>query len=159
MSSDVIGLRPAGPADRDFLIRVYSESRAEELAATGWSELEQAAFCRAQFEAQDGHYREHFPTCEFLVIEREGQPIGRLYRDLRADEIRLVDIALLAAERGSGVGGRLIQDILDEARDLEVEVRIHVERTNPARRLYDRLGFSLVEEGDVYDLLAWTPFS
>ena len=34
-------------------------------------------------------------------------------------------------------------------------VRIHLESTNPARRLYDRLGFRLAEEGEVYDLLAW----
>jgi GNAT superfamily N-acetyltransferase len=154
--SDGITLRPAGPPDRDFLLRVYAESRAEELAATGWTGAEQDAFCRDQFAAQDRHYREHFPGCEFLVVERDGRPIGRLYRDLREDEIRVVDIALLAAERGRGVGGRLLEDILAEARDRGLEVRIHVERTNPARRLYDRLGFRLVEEGEVYDLLSWS---
>ena len=72
------------------------------------------------------------------MIERDGRPVGRLYRDLRADEIRVVDIALLAQERGRGVGGRLMRDILDEARSGGLEVRVHVERTNLARRLYDR---------------------
>jgi len=157
--SDRIGLRPAGPDDREFLLRVYGETRADELAAAGWSDAEKEAFCRDQFLAQDRHYREHFPGCEFLVIERDGRPVGRLYRDLRADEIRVVDITLLAQERGRGVGGRLMRDILDEARSGGLEVRIHVERTNPARRLYDRLGFTLVEEGEVYDLLVWSCFA
>ena len=157
--SDCISLRPAGPDDQEFLLRVYGETRADELAAAGWSGAEQEAFCRDQFAAQDRHYREHFPGCEFLVIERDGRPVGRLYRDRRADEIRVVDIALLAGERGKGLGGRIMGDILDEARGLGLEVRIHVERTNPARRLYDRLGFTLVEEGEVYDLLVWSCFT
>lgn len=151
-----ITLRPVRPDDRPFLLRVYAESRADELAATGWSAAEKDAFCHDQFAAQDDHYREHFPGCEYLVVERDGRSIGRLYRDLREDEIRVVDIALLAAERGRGVGGRLMGDILAEARDRGLEVRIHVERTNPARHLYDRLGFRLVEEGEVYDLLTWS---
>ena len=82
------------------------------------------------------------------MVERDGRPIGRLYRDLRKDEIRVVDIALLTGERGRGVGGRLMRDVLAEARERGLAVRIHVERTNPARRLYDRLGFRIVEEGE-----------
>ena len=152
---DNISLRPATPLDQPFLIAVYTESREAELAATGWSNEEKSAFCRSQFEAQDAHYREHFPRCEFLVIEENTQPIGRLYLDRRPDEIRLVDIALLKDRRGRGIGGRLIQGILDEAANNGLMVRIHVERSNPARRLYDRLGFMVEEEGEVYDLLSW----
>ena len=48
-----------------------------------------------------------------------------------------------------------MRDILAEAAAAGIMVRIHVERTNPARRLYDRLGFRLVKEGEVYDLLSW----
>jgi GNAT superfamily N-acetyltransferase len=151
-----ISLRPATPADRPFLEAVYAESRRLELGATDWTDLEKTAFCRSQFEAQDSHYREHFPGCEYLVIERSGNPIGRLYKDRRPDEIRVVDITLLEAERGRGNGGRVMQEVLDEAASGGIMVRIHVERSNPARRLYDRLGFLIVEEGEMYDLLSWT---
>jgi GNAT superfamily N-acetyltransferase len=151
-----ITLRPATPADMPFLRQVYASSRSDELAATAWTETEKQIFCDGQFEAQDLHYRKHYPGCEYLVIERAGQPIGRLYRDRRPDEIRVVDIALLPTERGRGVGGRIMQDILTEAGSAGLVVRIHVELSNPARRLYERLGFELVESGDVYDLLSWT---
>ena len=152
-------LRPATPADRPFLERVYAESRADELAATDWSDAEKAEFCRSQFAAQDNHYRTHYPNCAFLIIEQDGAPIGRLYRALLADEIRVVDIALLTSARGRGVGGQIMRDILAEAAHASLAVRIHVERTNPARRLYDRLGFRVVEAGEVYDLLACNPRS
>ena len=154
-TADPVTLRPATPADRGFLLRVYAESRAGELAATDWTDEEKTAFCRSQFEAQDAHYRRHYPECEFLVVENNGTPIGRLYRDRRDDEIRVVDIALLTAARGQGIGGRLMQNILDEAAQAGLMVRIHVERSNPARRLYDRLGFRLEEQGEVYNLLSW----
>jgi ribosomal protein S18 acetylase RimI-like enzyme len=150
-----VTLRPATPGDRDFLLRVYADSRARELAAAGWTEEERNAFCRSQFDAQDTHYRRHYPGCAFLVIERDGVPVGRLYRDRRQNEIRVVDLALLSTERGHGIGTHLMQNILAEAGAAGIMVRIHVERTNPARRLYDRLGFRLVEEGEVYDLLSW----
>ena len=152
---DTLNLRPATPADRPFLLRVYADSRAEELVATNWTDDQKAAFCADQFAAQERHYREHYPGCEFLVIERAGAPIGRLYRDRRAAEIRVVDIALLAAERGRGVGGALMRQVLDEAAAAGLLVRIHVEQANPARRLYERLGFRLAERGEVYDLLSW----
>jgi predicted GNAT family acetyltransferase len=32
---------------------------------------------------------------------------------------------------------------------------IHVEKFNPARRLYDRLGFHKTEDHGVYDLMPW----
>ena len=154
--AEPITLRPASPADRAFLLQVYAESRAAELAATDWTLEQMESFCRTQFDAQDTYYRQHYPDCEFLVVERNGEPIGRLYRDRRRDEIRVVDIALLARERGRGVGGKLMQNVLDEAAASGLKVRIHVEKTNPARHLYDRLGFQVEEEGEVYDLLAWT---
>lgn len=146
-------LRPADAADRPFLERVYAESRAEELRPVPWSDAEKDAFLRSQFAAQDAYYRRHYPRCAFFVVERDGRPIGRLYRDDRPDEIRVVDLALLTSERRRGVGGRLLQAVLDEAAAAGLPVRIHVERTNPARRLYDRLGFQVEEPGEVYDLL------
>ena len=49
-----------------------------------------------------------FPDAAFQVIERGGEPIGRLYLDRRAEEIRIIDIALLPAHRRAGIGGAAI---------------------------------------------------
>ncbi len=154
-----IKLRPAQTADRTFLIEVYADSRAEELRVTGWSDQEKAAFCSSQFEAQDKHYRQHYPNCEYLVVEQGGIPVGRIYIDRRVDEIRIVDLALLTEFRSQGIGGHLMQGILDEAQTKNQVVGIHVEHDNPARRLYDRLGFKMSERGEVYDRWTWCPQS
>ncbi len=106
-----------------------------------------------QFNAQDTYYREHFPDCEFSLLLVDGTPAGRLYVDRRDDEIRIVDIALLESYRNRGIGGALMSELLDEGESSRLPVRAHVERDNPATRLYDRLGFVKIGEHGGYDLL------
>jgi ribosomal protein S18 acetylase RimI-like enzyme len=150
-----VPLRVAGPEDFDFLARVYASTRAEELASVPWSLEQKAAFLRAQAEAQDKYYRENYVTAEFLVILDNDVPAGRLYVDRWPDEIRLMDIALLPAHRGKGIGTRLLRDLQDEARAAAKPLRIHVEKMNPALALYERLGFKPVEDRGVYHLMEW----
>ena len=144
-------------ADLPFLKRVYAGTRSEELAQTPWSDAEKEAFVKMQFEAQHDFYQKQFPTASYQIIEKEGEAIGRFYLDRRPDELRVIDIALLPEERGAGIGGRLMRDVLDEAALTGKPVRIHVERNNPAMKLYDRLGFRKVEDQGVYWLMEWSP--
>jgi ribosomal protein S18 acetylase RimI-like enzyme len=151
-----IALRAANPGDREFLRTVYASTRQDEMARVPWSEREKQAFLDMQFEAQDRYYQERYPDTAFLVVERDGAPIGRLYVDREPEEIRLIDIALLPKHRGAGIGGALLADLLDEARRTGRVVRIHVETFNPAMRLYERLGFRRIEERGVYWLMEWS---
>lgn len=148
-----VSLRPVGPADEPFLLLVYASTRADELALTDWTDEQKAAFVRHQFDAQAHHYRQHYPGATFDVVLVDGEPAGRLYVDRWPEETRIVDIALLPEWRGRGVGRELIERIQAEGR----EVSIHVERFNPAQRLYARLGFVAEEAGPVYVLMRWTP--
>ena len=152
-----VSLRPRRDDDLAFLARLYASTRADEMALLDWSSHEKEAFLAMQFEAQTRHYDEHFSDAEFLVIERNDRPIGRLYLQRRNDEIRVVDIALLPENRRGGVGGRLLQRVLDEAAETGKAVRIHVESNNPALTLYRRLGFRLIDDLGVYHLMEWTP--
>jgi ribosomal protein S18 acetylase RimI-like enzyme len=115
-----------------------------------WTDDEKQRFLRQQFEAQRTHYERYLPDTEYLVIERCGRPIGRLYLDRREDELRIVDIALLSEHRGAGIGNAILTDLTSEASDRGVPVRIHVERNNPALGLYRRLGFSEIGDEGVY---------
>jgi ribosomal protein S18 acetylase RimI-like enzyme len=72
-------------------------------------------------------------------------------------EIRIVDIALLPDYRGNGIGTALLRDLFSEADAAGKTVTIHVERFNPALRLYERLGFSVAEDKGVYLFLERRP--
>lgn len=152
-----VRLRRATDADEEFLFQVYAGTRAEEMALLDWPEDEKRAFVRQQFEAQSRHYREYFTEAEFLVIERDGRSVGRLYLDRRPDEIRIVDISLLPHERNTGVGSAVLRDILAEGRERGAPVRIHVEQYNRAMSLYKRLGFVKISDYGIYDLLERRP--
>jgi ribosomal protein S18 acetylase RimI-like enzyme len=129
---------------------VYASTRAEELAVVPWDDAQKDAFLRQQFDAQDAWWRENYAEATFDVILVEGEPAGRLYVHRGPSEIRIVDIALLPEHRGNGVGTRLLDDLLAEGDEGAKSVTIHVERMNPALRLYERLGFTLAEDKGVY---------
>lgn len=143
--------------DESILREIYASTRAHDLARTAWTDEQKAAFLRMQFDAQAHHYRAHFPAARFdLVVlgdEPSGQPIGRLYVDRRPTTIAVLDISLLPAHRGQGIGAKLMETILSEARASARNVELHVEKHNPARRLYERLGFRVVEDGEVRVLM------
>ena len=129
---------------------MYASTRAEELAVVPWDDAQKDAFLRAQFDAQDAWWHENYAEASFDVIVVDGEPAGRLYVHRGPSEIRIVDIALLPEHRGDGVGTRLLEDLLAEGDASGKSVTIHVERMNPALRLYERLGFALAEDKGVY---------
>jgi GNAT superfamily N-acetyltransferase len=150
-----VELRPATDADRDFLFRLYASTREEELRLVDWTDERKETFLRQQFAAQDLHYRENYPGAQRDIILIAGQPAGRLYIHRGSDEIRLMDIALVPEFRGAGLGTQLIQDVLAEGERVGKPVTIHVEVFNPARRLYERLGFTNKVDKGVYWLMEW----
>ena len=152
-----IALRSATEGDREHLLAVYAAYRAEELDQVAWAPAAREAFVEMQFTAQDHEYRRHNPDGLFDVIEVDGVPAGRLYVDRRPGDLRIVDIALLPAYRGLGVGGRLIAELQAQAAAEGRIVSIHVEATNRAAALYERLGFELAEDLGVYRRMEWTP--
>lgn len=143
--------------DLPFLLRLYASTRAHELAVMPWAPAQRDAFVLQQFGAQRRHYRTHFPDCAFDVILRDGEPVGRLYLDRRPREYHVVDVALLPEARGQGVGTALFQALFAIAWAERVGVGLSVERSNPAQRLYRRLGFRQTGAGAVYLALEWRP--
>lgn len=148
-----VTLRPATDADLPFLSRLYASTREEELAGVDWPQEQKDAFARQQFEAQHAWYREQYAGASFDVVEVDGEPAGRLYVDRWPREVRIVDISLLPQHRGRGVGSALLAALFAEADAAAKPVSVHVERFNPALRLYGRLGFAFREDKGVYLLL------
>ncbi len=160
-----IGLRPQTGADTAFLCGLYASTRQEELAPlSDWTPAMKTAFLEQQFAAQTHHYTTHYAESEFMIIECRDKAIGRLYLDrIHPSETRIVDIAFLPQWCGQGLGGAVIDSIFADARAANRAVSIHVEKFNPAQRLYFRKGFQREDtdapdhERQVYWLLKWTP--
>lgn len=145
----------ASPQDMKLLTTLYASTRQQEMSASGWPQSQIDQFLLSQFEAQHAFYMEHYTGSCFDLIEIESQPAGRLYVGRYAENIIIIDIALLPAFQNRGVGAALIQQLQREASDTEKRLTIHVEHMNPAMTLYQRLGFYPVQLEGVYILMEW----
>jgi GNAT superfamily N-acetyltransferase len=152
-----ITLRPVCADDYDFLVAVYGSTRAEEMALVPWTTEQQQAFIRAQFAAQQDHYAQKYPAASHDIIVCDNRPVGRLYVARLDQEIRIIDITLLPAERNAGIGSYLIQQLLGEANRAGKFTRIYVEEFNPSLRLFERLGFSPSEQHGIHLLMQCNP--
>lgn len=154
-ASHALEYRLSTAEDFDFIESLYLSTREAELALSGWPEAQRKAFLTQQHRAQHHHYQTYYPNAERLILEREGTPIGRLYVDAWPLQLRVVDISLVPAARGQGVGQAVLRDVIAWAGEEGRGVSIHVEKFNPARRLYQRLGFVVTEDKGVYELMEY----
>ena len=143
-------LRAITPEDEQLLREIYASTREEELRLLGWPPAQRAAFLRQQFNAQHGWYQTHFAAGNFDLILERHEPIGRLYLYRQPHDLNVIDIALLPAHRGRGIGTFLMCQLLAEADRTGRTVSLHVEAFNRVRSLYERLGFVGVGETGVY---------
>lgn len=152
-----VTLRAAMPEDDTLLRALYRSSREPELALTGWDEAQRAAFADSQFGMQDRWYRQNYPGAQFLVVERDALPVGRLYLQASGGVVQLMDITLAPEVRDRGLGTILVRWLQERAGAAGLAVGLHVEQANPARALYRRLGFEEAEAEGVYVRMRWTP--
>jgi GNAT superfamily N-acetyltransferase len=138
---DGLVLRHERNEDEGFLRELYASTRIGELASVGWSPAQTGEFLRMQFDLQRAHYRRHYPDASFLIVVIDGRPVGRLYVHYTRQDVRVLDIALVPDARGKGIGRGLLETVLEQAARLGAPVTLHVALGNPARRLYERLGF------------------
>ncbi|RHW20028.1 GNAT family N-acetyltransferase [Pseudomonas jilinensis] len=152
-----VQLRPVQPDDEEQLAQIYASTRQQELAVTGWPQAQIDAFLRQQFTAQQRHYSTYYPDARHDLLLLEQAVIGRLYVERTSQRLHVIDISLLPDWRGRGIGGQLLAQLLAEADSRAQVTSIHVERHNPALRLYQRLGFQLCEDKGIYLMLERQP--
>lgn len=140
-----------------FLGELYASTRQQELAQMPWSDEQKRAFLAQQFAAQHQHYVQHYPDADFDVLLLGRERIGRLYVEEWPSQVRLIDIAISTEHRNRGYGRQILEALKGVCTELEKPLTIHVEKQNPAMRLYRRLGFETVEDKGVYDLMEWRP--
>jgi ribosomal protein S18 acetylase RimI-like enzyme len=152
-----ITCRPFAEADLPFVAELYVSTRSEEMALAQWPVATKLDFLLQQHRAQHAHYSLHHADAQWSIIERHGEAIGRLYLRDEPDRLHIIDISLIPQSRGQGIGEAILSDIADRARVEAKVVSIHVEKNNPARSLYQRLGFAVTEDRGVYDFMELAP--
>jgi GNAT superfamily N-acetyltransferase len=156
-ASEGLSLWPAGAADLAFERALFETARTDAALLAAWPEDVRRPFLDQQFQAQTVYYARAYPNAERSIILSHTEPIGRLILDRSGETWTLVDVALVPAWRGKGIGGALVGTILSAAATAGARVSLSVEVLNPARSLYERLGFVVIEEAIPHLSMQWKP--
>lgn len=126
------------------------------MAMVPWTQEQKDHFVEWQFGLQRTHYRLYYPESTWDILLIDGVRAGRLYVHRKEESVHILDITLMAEFRGKGMGSSILRHLQQEAASGGKTLSIHVERYNPAKRLYDRLGFEEAgESGPVYLYMEW----
>ena len=152
-----ISLRLVRPEDDDFLLRLYTAGRINELKVVGWNDQQIEQFCEMQYRARISHYELAYKNAVDQIVELNGEAVGRL-QVLESDfEVRLVDIALLPGFQNRGLGTKLLEGLKREASVAKKPLRLHALITSPGIRLYERLGFERRRDNGGYIEMEFRP--
>jgi GNAT superfamily N-acetyltransferase len=155
---EIRGSRMATPQDQAFLFRLFAEDRAAQLAASGIPETHAEKLIEMQYRGQRTTYAARYPQAENrILIAADGASCGRLLVDRQSELWRIVDIAVLFAHRGKGVATGAIEQCQLQCRYRRARLALQVNPVNPARRIYERLGFCALQETEVSAEMLWTP--
>jgi len=148
LTYSTLALRPSGSEDAALLRQIFLESHC-----AGWEllPLDEAAYqqlVEMQSAARQSQYRTAFPGTFEQIIEANGVPVGSCWISESADELRVVDLAVLTAHRRQGVATAVLRRLGAQAAAENKPVRLSVWQDNlAAQELYRSLGFRPVPAG------------
>jgi ribosomal protein S18 acetylase RimI-like enzyme len=141
-----IAFRSALENDYDFLYALHVATMKEYVNKTwGWDET-----------FQEDIFRKKFIPSQIQIITLAGNDIGMISLEERNEDLFLHVIEILPRHQRQGFGTTIIQKIIDDAARQRKEVRLQVLKVNPAKQLYDRLGFAVVEETSTHYIMSTT---
>ena len=138
MTSDPIAfsLRQAAESDVDFLLDLRTRSMGPHQVAAG---------IVLSAQEHERRVRDSFECAEIIEVDDVMAGMWKVLRPV--NEWRLMQIQLLPMFQARGIGGQLVRTLIAEATSAKVALTLTVLKNNPARRLYERLGFVVVSEG------------
>jgi len=155
-----LNLRPAVSEDEGFLLHLYLATRTTDSQAWSLDAIQRDLLLQMQFRARKLTYESEYADAEDDIIcigtgPEAGTAVGRHLVARRRDEVLGVDLAILPKYQGRGIGTRILLDIQRECAADRLPFRLQVLQTNPAVRLYTRLGFKIVSQDPVHLHMEW----
>jgi ribosomal protein S18 acetylase RimI-like enzyme len=133
-------LRPATEQDYDLLWSIQSTAMRPHIEASWrWDDALQRKL-----------FNERFDPRRSEIVRVDGVDAGHLAVEVREDHVFLGSVALLAPFQRQGIGKEVVQYVIERADQLRLPVRLQVLKVNPARRLYERLGFTRCGESETH---------
>jgi GNAT superfamily N-acetyltransferase len=141
-------LRRANAEDAEFAFGVLKETMREYVISTWGTWLEEESRRQTVEQVSAGRTE---------IIELNGVPVGIQSIERAGTHIQLEQLYLREAFQRRGLGTQLVKKLLEEARKSKLPIRLRVLVVNPAKKLYHRIGFVVVERTAVRYFMEWVP--
>jgi ribosomal protein S18 acetylase RimI-like enzyme len=133
----LLRFRPARPADFAYCERLYFTEMDGIIRALKLDPKRQAVNFRRQWDAAQAR-----------IIVRDGVDIGWLQSTKGEDSLFLLQLFVERPLQRQGIGTQVMNRLIDEAARCEQAVTLEVVKINPAKRLYERLGFRITGQDE-----------
>ena len=130
-------LRPGRPEDFDYCARLYFEGMDNII-----KEL------NLNMDAQVAAFRQRWDVGQVRIITLDGTDIGWLQSFVQDNALFVGQLFVDGALRRRGIGTEVVKGLIEEAARAGRAVTLGVVKTNPALRLYERLGFRTTHEDE-----------
>lgn len=153
--ASALRLRPATVADAPCAETLYASTR-DDLRAIASDATTVELLISMQHRAQMAGYRSTYPDAEYLMIEWQGETIGRVVINSADATLRIVDISVLPAARRQGHAASVLRRLQERAAKAGQDMCLSVLHDNQgAWRLYLSLGFAVEGQDAVRAQLRW----
>ena len=134
-------LRNVKESDFDWLYHLRSRTMAEYIDASGG---------RFDLKTQTDRIMKEYEAIK--IVRSGGRDIGMFKVKRGPDSWEIIQIQILPEYQHLGIGTELIRNLQAEASERGIAVFLSVLKVNPAKRLYERLGFEVIREKET----SWT---
>lgn len=145
INEQLLTLRLAQKSDIPFLFSLREQTMSQHLTNSGMHLDADAQMARVMYR---------FDCAKIIVLN--GIDVGLLKLNTNANPWELNQLQISPTHQGNGLGERIIRLVLREAKECDIDVELGVLKANPARSLYERLGFIMFSENESQYFLKWT---
>jgi GNAT superfamily N-acetyltransferase len=139
MNKPTINLIPASPIHMEQLAELRATVLEDDLTRLGRFD---------EYKVRQ-RFRDAFDHTHTWLIEAEGKIAGCIALKPNTDDYNLEHFYIYPAYQGQGVGGQILQQLLAQSHLQGRKIHLNVLQGSPAKRLYERCGFTLDHEDEV----------
>jgi ribosomal protein S18 acetylase RimI-like enzyme len=152
-----VARRTMTPEDEPFVRNLIITTVADELAAWAWPEALRAQLLEMQYKGRRQAIDDGYTDAERQIILLDEQPVGWVVVLTGEQDTHIIDIAIMPDQRGKGIGGTVLGEIIAASDCRGKSTRLSVNITNRAAHLYERLGFRRIGGDEVQHFLEKSP--
>lgn len=153
----MIRTREVITSDETFLFETFISTNINKFLPLALSEERLIELLRMQYEAQKTSYQNRFPQALHEIVILQGLRVGRIMTGIENESLHLIDISLLPNFRGQGYGTQLLRELQSYAMNHKIPITLQVAQENPAKYLYEKCGFKMINNIIPYITMKWEP--